>query len=89
MLELEWEILVYYYWIYWVYYGWVVDYIINDVEKVKYLKKIDVYRDFIFIVIDFCVDRSIVWVEKKIINGKVDFVLVILLDLLKEMLDEW
>ena len=63
-------------------------YTTNDAEKVKYLKKTDAYRDSILIATDPCVDRSIVWAEKKIINGKVDSALVILSDLLKETPDE-
>lgn len=54
----------------------------------KYLKKTDAYRDSILIATDPCVDRSIVWAEKKIINGRVDSALVILSDLLKETPDE-
>ena len=69
-------------------YGWVADYTTNDAEKVKYLKKTDAYRDSILIATDPCVDRSIVWAEKKIINGRVDSALVILSDLLKETPDE-
>ena len=53
----------------------------------KYLKKTDAYRDSILIATDPCVDRSIVWAEKKIINGRVDSALVILSDLLKETPD--
>ena len=59
-----------------------------NTEKVKYLKKTDAYRDSILIATDPCVDRSIVWAEKKIINGRVDSALVILSDLLKETPDE-
>ena len=87
-LELERETLAYYYRTYRAYYGWVADYTTNDAEKVKYLKKTDAYRDSILIATDPCVDRSIVWAEKKIINGKVDSALVILSDLLKETPDE-
>ena len=76
-LELERETLAYYYRTYRAYYGWVADYTTNDAEKVKYLKKTDAYRDSILIATDPCVDRSIVWAEKKIINGKVDSALVI------------
>ncbi len=54
----------------------------------KYLKKTDAYRDSILIATDPCVNRSIVWAEKKIINGRVDSALVILSDLLKETPDE-
>ena len=77
-LELERETLAYYYRTYRAYYGWVADYTTNDAEKVKYLKKTDAYRDSILIATDPCVDRSIVWAEKKIINGRVDSALVIL-----------
>lgn len=87
-LELERETLAYYYRTYRAYYGWVADYTTNDAEKVKYLKKTDAYRDSILIATDPCVDRSIVWAEKKIINGRVDSALVILSDLLKETPDE-
>lgn len=87
-LELERETLAYYYRTYRAYYGWVADYTTNDAKKVKYLKKTDAYRDSILIATDPCVDRSIVWAEKKIINGRVDSALVILSDLLKETPDE-
>lgn len=80
--------LNYYYRTFRAYYGWVADYTTNDAEKVKYLKKTDAYRDSILIATDPCVDRSIVWAEKKIINGRVDSALVILSDLLKETPDE-
>ena len=64
-LELERETLAYYYRTYRAYYGWVADYTTNDAEKVKYLKKTDAYRDSILIATDPCVDRSIVWAEKR------------------------
>lgn len=82
------EALVYYYRTCRAYYGWVADYTTADAEKEKYLKKTDAYRDSILIAMEPCVDRSIVWAEKRIVNGKTDSALVVLPALLAEAPDE-
>lgn len=87
-LTLERETLGYYYRTYRAYYGWIADYTTNNVEKIKYLEKTDLYRDSILSTVDLGVDRSIVWAEKKIVNGSVDSALVVLSELLKETPDE-
>lgn len=83
-LELEQETLTYYYRTCRAYYGWVTDYTTGDVEKVKYLKKTDAYKDSILMAARPCVDRSIVWAEKKVLGGEVDSALVVLEDILKK-----
>lgn len=85
--QLEKEILQSYYQTCRACYGWIADYTTNKEEKVKYLKKTDLYRDSIIGVLPPGINRTIVQAEKYIVNGKTDTALVMLNELLKEAAD--
>lgn len=86
--ELNKELLEYYYRTYRACYGWLADYSTNQEEKQKYIKKTNLYRDSMALVMDPGIDRDIAWAEKCIINHQEDCAITILEEALKISPDE-
>ncbi|ERI81503.1 hypothetical protein HMPREF1981_03128 [Bacteroides pyogenes F0041] len=85
--KLEKETLQSYYQTYRACYGWLADYTTNQQEKIKYLKKTDLYRDSIIASMPEGINRTIVLAEKNIVNNRPDTAVVILNKILEDSTD--
>ena len=77
-LEMNDTIRAYYFRTYRACYGWVSDYIVNNVEKKKYLERTEDYRDSIVSLASLSTDYEIQLAEKLLFEGHADEALEIL-----------
>lgn len=81
------ETLQSYYQTYRACYGWLADYTTNQQEKIKYLKKTDLYRDSIIASMPAGINRTIVLAEKNIVNDHPDTAMAMLNKILEDTTD--